>query len=154
MKLLFLALVVAPAFGMVIQDSAWHVWKKTHSKAYGDDGEERVRYIIWQNNMKKILEFNEANKDVELAMNHFGDLTEDEFRMRMNGYMGKADYNNTKKGSTFLAPSNVNVPDTVDWRKEGYVTPVKNQGQCGSCWAFSTVRTYIYIYKYIKITYF
>lgn len=141
MKSLILLCLIGIAFCFTIErneksinDESWQIWKSAHNKAYKDLDEEKVRYTIWQDNLRRITEHNKQSNNLFLRINHFGDWTNTEFRKLMNGYLRP--HNQT--GSTFLAPSHVNLPDTVDWRDKGYVTPVKNQGQCGSCWAFST----------------
>jgi len=119
-------------------DGEWASYKQQYSKAYQNE-EELMRRLVWETNVHYIQQHNlEADRGVHtfwVGMNEYGDMTTEEFVKTMNGYVMNA---TRKAGSTFLPPSNVKVPDEVDWRKEGYVTPVKNQGQCGSCWAFST----------------
>jgi len=117
-----------------ITDEGWHLWKAAHEKKYTDLGEERVRYVIWQDNLKRVEQHNTEGHTYTLKINKFGDMTGTEFRASL----GIPKYHNRTGGSTFMAPCNVDLPTAVDWRTQGYVTPVKNQGQCGSCWAFST----------------
>ena len=89
--------------------------------------------------------FHAGEHSYSMKMNHYGDLLAHEFRSAMNGYrqdlrrkMGKAATYGLR--ATYISPESVSVPDSFDWRTKGAVTPIKNQGQCGSCWAFSTVR--------------
>lgn len=141
MKTLILLCLVGAAASMIVKsefiaDQDWQLWKATHNKQYTDIYEEKVRFTIWQDNVRRITKFNRKSSSLALRMNHFGDMTTTEFKAKMNGYLMGS---NSKSGSTFLTPTYVQIPESVDWRTKGYVSEVKNQGQCGSCWAFSTV---------------
>lgn len=115
----------------------WRAWKTFHGKQYETDTQEEARYAIWRDNLRKIQQHNSEGHSYTLAMNQFGDLTVDEYRFFFLGVRAHFSNETEREGSHFLPPSGVTLPDTVDWRTKGYVTPVKNQGQCGSCWAFS-----------------
>ncbi|EDV27009.1 expressed hypothetical protein [Trichoplax adhaerens] len=132
----FLAICLAVVSAIPLKDPSWEAWKSFHGKKYHNQGEDDFRHYVFLQNIKTIAAHN-AKSTFKMAINEFSDLTRKEFVKTYNGYrlsMKKS----TNKPSTFMAPLNTNMPTEVDWRKEGYVTPIKNQGRCGSCWAFST----------------
>ncbi|CAF1040579.1 unnamed protein product [Didymodactylos carnosus] len=137
---LFIGAFCAPTFDTA-NNEGWNLFKQVHSKQYTND-EETYRRGIWEANLQKIRIHNlEADLGVHtytMKMNKFGDVTYEEFVRKMNGLKLELRSRSVDNDHhTFIPPSNVELPASVDWRKKGYVTEVKDQGQCGSCWAFS-----------------
>jgi C1A family cysteine protease len=128
-----LALSIAIPINNEELKSLWSSWKSYYSKTYGL-AEEAARFAIFVENYKRIIEFNGENEDVKLALNKFADITGEEFKNLHAGcYKWDGKQNVVRSGEALPE-----LQDSVDWRAKGAVTPVKNQGQCGSCWTFST----------------
>jgi cathepsin L len=140
--IVFLATIACASAVPITLDSAWSEFKSFHGKDYASVSHEATRRSIWEKNLKYIQSHNLradlGHHTYKLEMNVFGDMTTDEFTSQMNGYNKTRDMVKVPSGSLYMEPSNVQLPVEVDWRKHGYVNAVKNQGQCGSCWAFST----------------
>ncbi|KAA8515122.1 hypothetical protein F0562_018301 [Nyssa sinensis] len=117
-------------------------WMALHGRAYKDADEKDVRFTIFKQNVERIEAFNAGmGRGYKLSVNQFADLTNEEFRASRNGY--RRQYSSqampTAKPKNFRYANVTAVPTTMDWRKKGAVTAVKDQGQCGCCWAFSAV---------------
>ncbi|CAL5018208.1 unnamed protein product [Urochloa decumbens] len=115
-------------------------WMLQYGRDYKDEAEKARRFELFKANVKFIESFNAAgNRKFWLGINQFADLTNDEFRATKTN---KGFNPNAVKVPTGFRYANVSpdaLPATVDWRTKGAVTPIKDQGQCGCCWAFSAV---------------
>ncbi|KAH6834693.1 xylem cysteine peptidase 1 [Perilla frutescens var. hirtella] len=111
-------------------------WIDKHSKKYKNIEEKLHRFEIFKDNLKHIDERNKAITNYWLGLNEFADMSHAEFK---HNYLGLKADRLPQRNQEFKYRDFEGLPKSVDWRKKGAVTRVKNQGQCGSCWAFSTV---------------
>jgi len=117
-------------------DAAFTKWCQEQGKTYGTSTEHNYRKANFAHNYKVITEHN-ANplKSFTMALNQFSDLSVEEFKRQ---YLMKVE-RPLDGVAPAVAKANYSYVSSIDWRQSGKVSRVKNQGQCGSCWAFSTV---------------
>jgi C1A family cysteine protease len=121
-----------------VQD-LWAHWKAQYGKAYATAEEEAHKFAVFTDNFNFVTQWNaDPSQTSSVGLNEFADLNTAEFGA-LKGCL------NMRQPSSDLAVESVlpftqdgELPASVDWRAKGAVTPIKNQGQCGSCWSFST----------------
>jgi len=117
---------------------AFEKFQQDFEKTY-EEAEKELRFGAFAKNYAIVFEENAKGHSYTLGLNEYSDMTSEEFAQVKLGYKPHTGPWGTLANLGVHSPSNVTVPDSVDWTQKGAVNAVKNQGQCGSCWAFSAI---------------
>jgi cathepsin F len=117
-------------------------YMRNFQKNYASQEETLVRFSNFKMNLEKIAKQNAESKHATFAVNKFSDLSAEEFRELYLLPKAPADFVAQAclaKGVTKrFEASEEALPSSINWVTQGKVSPIKDQGQCGSCWTFST----------------
>lgn len=125
--------------GVAAKKSLFDDFTAAHGKRYASADEAAQRLVNFHHNVRYINAKNRQGLSYHLRVNQFADLSHDE-RLRMHRSRAMKTQRRADNGAAFThTVSSMRVPDEIDWRSKGAVTPVKDQGSCGSCWTFGYV---------------
>lgn len=134
----------------------FQTFMKTHNKKYATVEEFQDRFEIFKQNYQKIdlhqkmLYEGHKTATYDMGVTEFFDITPEEFsKTHLTLDISQLQRLKASKSAKTIMPhyKNGTAPESVDWRDQGVVSPVKNQGHCGSCWAFSAIGNIEAVYK-------